>query len=61
MATRKKKQKVELSEELWPKVTKGSHLTVTEYEDGKVDMVWDDDALARDVRNAIASVKKAKI
>jgi len=59
MATRKKKAKQEVTEEVtWPKVTKGSHLTVTEYEDGKVDMLWDEEALARDVRNAIALFEK---
>lgn len=51
MATRKKK------EETWPKVTVGSHSTRTEYEDGRVDFVWDWEALQRDVREAIASVE----
>lgn len=41
----------------WPKVTKGSHLTVTTYENGKTELVWDDEALAREVREAIASVE----
>lgn len=60
MATRKKKDKIQSVSESWPKVTQGSHLTVTEYEDGSVDMVWDDEALARDVRNAIASLDQPK-
>jgi hypothetical protein len=51
MATRKKK------EETWPKVIVGSHSTRTEYEDGRVDFVWDWEALQRDVREAIASVE----
>lgn len=39
----------------WPKVTVGSHLTVTEYEDGHTELTWDDEALARDVREATAA------
>jgi hypothetical protein len=37
----------------WPKVTKGSHLTVYTFEDGKTELVWDDEALLSEVRNAI--------
>ena len=40
----------------FPIVTKGSHLTVTTYEDGRKELVWDDAALMRDVQEAIASV-----
>ncbi len=40
----------------WPKVTQGSHLTVTTYEDGRTELKWDDDALMRDVQNAIDSL-----
>lgn len=63
MATRKKKS------EVWPKVEKGTHLTVTTYEDGTTKLEWDDEALLSEVRNAIlkyestipvASVKKAR-
>lgn len=43
-------------EETWPKVTVGSHLTVTTYEDGRTELKWDHDALKRDVDAAIASV-----
>ena len=53
MATRKKKS------ESWPKVTVGSHLTVTEYEDGRTELVWDHDALQRDCEEAIANAGKA--
>jgi len=35
------------------KVVKGSHLTVTTHPDGKTTLEWDDDALLRDVREAI--------
>ena len=40
-----------------PTVVKGSHLTVTTYPDGRTELEWDDEALARDVREAIASVE----
>lgn len=42
--------------EVWPKVTVGSHLTVTTYEDGRTELKWDDEALMRDVQEAIAKV-----
>lgn len=54
MATRKKK---EVETETWPKVTVGSHSTRTEYEDGRVELVTDWEALQRDVREAIASIE----
>ena len=38
-------------------VVKGSHLTVTHYSNGKTKLEWDDNALERDVREAIASVE----
>lgn len=36
-----------------PRVDKGSHLTVTTYPDGRTELVWDDEALLRDVRMAL--------
>ena len=39
------------------KVVKVSHLTVTTYPDGRTELEWDDDALMRDVQEAIASVQ----
>ncbi len=73
MATRKKKEveitvSADLAEaketkkskkETWPKVVVGSHLTVTTYENGKTDLVWDDAALARDVQNALTEYEKS--
>lgn len=56
MATRKKKSDTAV-ETLEPVVVKGSHLTVTTYPDGSTKLEWDDEALARDVREAIASVE----
>ena len=58
MATRKKK--TETTSE-WPKVTVGSHLTVTTYENGKTELKWDDEALARDVRDAIADYQAKQV
>jgi len=66
MATRKKKETVEMPGTIGsaklvfpsePTVVKGSHLTVTTHPDGRTELVWDDEALARDVREAIASVE----
>lgn len=53
MATKKSKKKD--VEEV--KVVKGSHLTVTTYPDGRTELEWDDEALMRDVQEAIASVE----
>jgi len=52
MATKKKTAEVTKAV-----VVKGSHLTVTTYPDGKTTLEWDDDALLRDVREALASVE----
>ena len=48
MVTKKKPKQT------WPKVVKGNHLTVTTYENGKTELVWDDEALLQEVRTAIA-------
>jgi hypothetical protein len=59
MATKKKKD-ADILENTpsngWPKISQGSHLTVKTFEDGKTELVWDDEALMRDVQKAIASV-----
>ena len=49
MATKKKR--AEVTEAV---VVKGSHLTVTIYPDGRTELEWDDEALMRDVREALA-------
>jgi hypothetical protein len=54
MATKKKK--AEVTEAV---VVKGSHLTVTTYPDGRTELEWDDEALLREVREALASVEGA--
>ena len=53
MATKKKSIK-ETTNSTWPKVIQGSHSTITEYEDGSVDMTWDWDKLNKDINNAIS-------
>ena len=40
------------------KIVKGNHLTVTTFPNGKTELVWDDEALLREVKEAIASVEK---
>lgn len=49
---RKKIQLAEVSS-LPTSIQKGSHLTVTTYPDGRTELVWDDEALLSEVRNAI--------
>ena len=61
MATKKKSKIIESADiaemtEIWPRVVQGSHLTVTYFEDGKSELKWNDEALTRDVTNAILSV-----
>lgn len=46
--------------ETYPKIVKGSHLTVYTYEDGSTKLEWDDKQLLKEVREAIASVKPKK-
>ena len=61
MATRKKKVAVELANEPsggWPKISQGTHLTVKTFEDGSTELVWDDEQLLKEVREAIASVNQ---
>jgi hypothetical protein len=50
MATKKKSEK-------WPKITVGTHLTVTEFENGETVLAWDHDALQKECEEAIASVE----
>lgn len=57
MARKKKTEElVNVDSGSWPKVTQGSHLTVTTHKDGSTELKWDHDALLRDVQEAIASV-----
>ena len=45
----------------WPKISQGTHLTVKTFEDGHTELVWDDEQLLKEVREAIASVKKPNV
>jgi hypothetical protein len=54
---RKKNQLAEVNS--LPTVTKGSHLTVTTFPDGRTELEWDWDALVKEVREACASVELA--
>lgn len=38
--------------ESWPRVVKGTHLTVTTYENGRTELIWDDEALLKEVQDA---------
>ncbi len=40
--------------EKWPRIVRGNHLTVTTYQDGRTELVWDDEALLQEIRTAIA-------
>ena len=55
MATKKPKN---VPSDGWPKISQGSHLTVKTFEDGRTELVWDDDRLLEEVRQAIASVEQ---
>jgi hypothetical protein len=54
MATRKKKENTE------PTVVKGNHLTVTTFPNGKTVLEWDDEALLKEVQEALNSVEVPK-
>jgi hypothetical protein len=56
------RKKIQLAEvNSLPIVTKGSHLTVTTYPDGKTELEWDWDALVNEVREACATAKLANM
>lgn len=58
MATRKKKtESANQPSGGWPKISQGTHLTVKTFEDGRTELVWDDDQLLKEVKEAIASVE----
>jgi hypothetical protein len=41
----------------WPKISQGTHLTVKTFEDGKTELIWDDEQLLKEVREAIAGAE----
>jgi hypothetical protein len=65
MATKKKSKVIESADVAemvnmpsggWPRLVQGSHLTVKYFEDGRTELIWDDEALTREVNAAILSV-----
>lgn len=50
---RKKKTEEVLNTEIMPKIIQGSHSTITEYRDGRVEMTWDWDKLNKEINDAI--------
>jgi len=60
MATRKKKlENVDSSG--WPKVNQGTHLTVKTFEDGSTELIWDDNALLKEVQDAIEAYELSQL
>ena len=49
----RKKKEVNQPSDGWPKMNQGTHLTVKTFEDGHTELVWDDEQLAKEVREAI--------
>ena len=45
----------------WPKVVVGNHLTVTTHEDGRTELEWDDDALLKEVQDAIGAYELSQL
>ena len=45
----------------WPMMNQGSHLTVKTFEDGRTELIWDDEALLREVTEAVSSVEKKQM
>lgn len=56
MATRKKKESGNVPSGGWPVINQGTHLTVKTFEDGSTELVWDDEQLLKEVREALATV-----
>lgn len=36
----------------WPKISQGTHLTVKTFEDGRTELIWDDEQLLKEIREA---------
>jgi hypothetical protein len=58
---KKPKKQSTKTNETWPKVVKGNHLTVTTYENGLTELVWDDEALLKEVRDAILAYEHSNL
>ncbi len=71
MATRKKKTDIIESADIaemtnvpangWPKISQGTHLTVKTFEDGRTELIWDDEQLLIEVKEAIESAELASL
>jgi hypothetical protein len=57
----KHKDKIKSNELDQPTIQIGSHLTVYTYPDGRTELKWDDEALARDVREALEAYELKKL
>jgi hypothetical protein len=55
MATKKPKNQPSNG---WPKMNQGTHLTVKTFEDGSTELIWDDEQLLKEVKEAIASYEQ---
>lgn len=51
--TRKKKETVNVPSGGWPVINQGTHLTVKTFEDGRTELIWDDEVLLAEVQAAI--------
>ena len=67
MATKKKSKVIESADVAemvnmpsggWPRIEQGSHLTVKYFEDGRTELIWNDEALLNEVKAAILSVNQ---
>ena len=45
----------------WPIINQGTHLTVKTFEDGRTELIWDDEQLLKEVREAIESAELATL
>lgn len=41
---------------VYPRIVEGTHLTVIDHAPGQTELIWDDEQLLKEVREAIASV-----
>jgi hypothetical protein len=61
MVTRKKKETANIPSRGWPKMQQGTHLTVKTFEDGSTELVWDDEQLLKEVREAIEAYELSQL
>lgn len=63
MATRKKKieETPNVDNRGWPKIQQGTHLTVKTFEDGRTELVWDDEQLLKEVQDAINAYEATQL